>query len=460
MQAILLFVSLTLVQVGGDPLLARLDKEFESLLENDQQWRRVREVGRTLAVVRDSNTDIRLELRTLAETRSKAAVPLLLINMLRHSKLPGGERLVQEHLEMLRALTGAELQDWVQPQNPNLEQQVRGIVEEFVDGWWTENQNWFTKGAEHWPDDVIYRRALTLLQRVQSRVLGKIDRDDHLWMPNSSDISSLLSNTVFYSENILTPGRLRSYEELSPKMIDVFLARSGYAQDPAPRSRDVSLPTYGAIEPLAVLRKRGRLRSLHEIAANPKQTAGTRLTCALALCMAGEPIPVPIFLDIAKNDKILERRLVAILVLGRATNSNDAMKLVVDSLNDPNREIQLAAMLALSEIRGPRPLAAIPKLKRIIEQMESPEVVDTALNCVSNFGNRNACLVIVNFMESALEEEEQHRFLPTAVASLRNATSQLMQSSPQPTQSSQGNIQETAREAIRWWNTNNRRRNK
>lgn len=147
-------------------------------------------------------------------------------------------------------------------------------------------------------------------------------------------------------------------------------------------------------------------------------------------------------------------------MLGRATNSNDAMKLVVDSLNDPNREIQLAAMLALSEIRGPRPLAAIPKLKRIIEQMESPEVVDTALNCVSNFGNRNACLVIVNFMESALEEEEQHRFLPTAVASLRNATSQLMQSSPQPTQSSQGNIQETAREAIRWWNANNRRRNK
>ena len=126
---------------------------------------------------------------------------------------------------MLRALTGAELQDWVQPQNPNLEQEVRGIVEEFVDGWWTENQNWFTKGAEHWPDDVSCRRAVTVLQRVQSRVLGKIDMEDHLWMHKTSDITRLLSNTVFYSENILNQGRILSNEKMNPIMNDVVRDR-------------------------------------------------------------------------------------------------------------------------------------------------------------------------------------------------------------------------------------------
>jgi len=225
-----------------------------------------------------------------------------------------------------------------------------------------------------------------------------------------------------------------------------LLAGAGYRPQPkAKPQRDTSRPVYAAVGLLAALRENGELEELDDIAQDVRQTAGTRLTCVMALFRAGEKLPTSVLLELLADEKNLERRLVAIHALRFSGDDRQAGATLVKLLDDENAEIRTAAICAL---RGPLPLQAVPRLKQIIDTLDPPQAMTFAFGVLGEYKNREANAALASFLAAGLEDSRKGVYLSAALSGLETGTGQRWR---QAGAQSKEFYRAKAQEAVDWW---------
>jgi HEAT repeat protein len=240
-------------------------------------------------------------------------------------------------------------------------------------------------------------------------------------------------------------------EELHPKMVPTWLGAAGYRAEPKqPPQRDTSRPAYAAVALLAALRKNGELEELDEIADDERQTAGTRLTCVMALHRAGEKLRTPVLLKVASGDKNLERRLIAILAL-RYSEDRQVGEALVKLLDEENAELRTAAICALA---GPKPPQAVPKLKRAIDELDPPQAMSFTFDVLGKYKSREACEALAGFLAAGLEDRRKIEHVRNALWALEAATGQRWDAGDAATDAA---YRAKVEAAVTWWKDEGRR---
>jgi hypothetical protein len=237
-------------------------------------------------------------------------------------------------------------------------------------------------------------------------------------------------------------------EELRPAMVHPILARTGYVKAPTAETRETRgrIP-YAAIGLLADLRKNGGAADLPQIADDVRQNAAVRLTSALALYAAGEELKTPVLFSILENEKDLEIRLVTILALQYPAEHVKTGAKLVELLDDPNVEIRPAAICAL---RGPLPRAALPKLKKVVDNFDHRQGSFFVLQTLGEYRTREANAILVDFLKARLEDDLRNTDLLYAVHALEQSTGQhWSQAGAQP----EAVWREEAGAAVQWWDS-------
>jgi hypothetical protein len=449
MHTALVLAVLSLGQAAEDKLLAGLDADFERLVVKEPRGERVREAARLLAETNDSDrwTNYSAATKILRETRPKAGIPLLLAYMVRHVERSSSHVSVPEYAQTLTLLTGKEIANPYQyvadRQTP-----VRRAVEKLVAEWWEPEQAKITTDINDWTPEQVQVLAAKIYERA-AYAMSSNAPEGLKSQPTSYAIYHLLYYTVMESGSDKPDWRL---EELHPQMASTFLAPAGYREDPkSPPARDTSRPAYASVELLAALRKNGELDQLDEIAEDARQTAGTRLTCVMALFRAGEKLRTNVLMEIAASDRNLERRLVSILALRYAEDDRAAGTLLVKQLDDDNAEIRTATICA---VKGPRPPQAVAKLKQAIDTLNPPQAMSFAFDVLGAYKSRDACEALAGFLAAGLEDRRKTEHLYYALSAFESATGKQWSA---PGLEKEPLYRERARLATEWWKTEGRR---
>ena len=452
MNALVLVAVLALGQMTEDKLLAGLDADFERLVKVDPQAERVREAAQLLAETNNNSrwTNYSAATKILRETRSKAGIPLLLAYLVRHAERSSSHIYIPAYVETLTVLTGKDIADPYQS-GPDRKAPVTRAVEKLVSEWWEPEQDKISTDMNDWSAEQVQVLAARLVKRAAWNMRGSsTDPEEWKTRPTSYAVYHLLYYDLMHEGSSDRPDW--SLTELHPKMLPAFLAAAGYRADPKePPARDTSRPVYASVAMLAALRKNGELDELDDIAADPKQTAGTRLTCLMALYRAGEKLRTDGFLSIAAGDKNLERRLVAILALRYAAGDRHAGEFLVKQLDDENAEIRTATICAL---KGPLPPPAIPKLKKAIDTLDPPQAMLFIFDVLAEYKNREACEALAGFLAASLEDKRKAEHRSYAMSAFESATGQRW--------TGQGNDpaaidRDRANQALGWWREEGRR---
>jgi len=210
-------------------------------------------------------------------------------------------------------------------------------------------------------------------------------------------------------------------------------------------SPPVTRVPYAVIELLAALRKNNELPVLDAIADDEKLDSISRLSCTLALYKAGEKLKTPVLLSILEEEKRLGPRLVAIIALRHAQETENISPLLIELLNDPNAEIQTAAVCAL---RGPKPPDAVPKLKEMIDSMEPPGSMVFIFDLIGEIGTGEAKHALADFMRAAMSDSRKARRISDALDGFETATGQRWRSAGAH---DNDYYSSKAREALVWW---------
>ena len=246
------------------------------------------------------------------------------------------------------------------------------------------------------------------------------------------DSSSAPSGSAYRISQILESlnrpglyGRQQTWwpEEVHPAMLPAILAKTGYippgAANAAAPAREVYPIPYAAIPMLAALRNYGEAPDLDKIADDKQQNSATRLTCILALHHAGEDLNSQAVLSILENEKKLERRIVAILMLAHSRDKKAVVPKLLQLLDDPNVHIRSAAVHSL---RRWAPKEALPQLKKMLEDMEPELDVRTVLSIVGAIPTNEARQTLASFLEVALKDEKKARHVSDALSVFEEAT--------------------------------------
>jgi HEAT repeat protein len=229
-------------------------------------------------------------------------------------------------------------------------------------------------------------------------------------------------------------------------MVPVMLRRIGYVAQKGPaKERDTFRISFVIVPMLAALHNNGEAPDLAKIAEDPQQNSAVRLTCLLALVSAGEDLRTKAVLSILKDEKKLERRLVAVLVLGRGRDVRTVAPPLIQLLDDTNEQIRTAAVYAL---QSTAPREALPKLKRIVEENKPPDAVLTAIDLIGRIGTKEARQILASYLEKALDGDGRGNRLYYALGAFETATGQ---SWIEAGAHDNAYYQNKTREALRWW---------
>ncbi len=236
-------------------------------------------------------------------------------------------------------------------------------------------------------------------------------------------------------------------EELDAVMLPVLLETIGYDDNPPAQApaRDAVRFIFAAVPMLAALRANGMAPTLDKIAGDERQNSATRLMCLLALYRAGEKLNAPEIVAILGKEKKEERRLVAILALRFSGDAKTVAAPLVELLDDPNRTIQTAAILALE---GSAPADALPKLKKVVTELEPLQAVYAAIRTIGRMDGKEPRAALVEFMEAAQDDPKKARYMYQALMAFQNATGQdWIEAGAHP----DSYYREKAKAALEWW---------
>jgi hypothetical protein len=399
---------------------ARLEKDWKELAEKEKA-----SVQSALEEARDAfaKTDndsatwsYRAGLEAVRKTRSKAAVPLLLLYL---DKKADHYCLPKDFAKTLTILTGKNVPELFSAGA----ERVRKLVRELDASWWQAERDKITTDQSKM--SVRDRaRIVKLLVEMEASAVSGIRSD----AASVEDLVTRMRGSPFPSDV--------KREDLSAALVPALLEE---AEEDASR--------FAVAHLLAVLRKDDDAPGLSEAADDEKGVAGTRLAAVLALHEAGEDLRVDAVIALV-SAKRREVRLGAILALALAAEK-DAKK--VDAklealLDDANREVRLAALRALSA-RPPEGLTARFE-KMLLETGDMKEAV-ALLGILQGQKTDAATAAIVKLLEKTLEPSTFHEQVqPEALSAFSQATGHELAGSGERDKSFYA---EQTKAALAWW---------
>jgi hypothetical protein len=424
-------------------LIRQLDADFQNLLANEPHAESVREAARLLAETNQNSRWMNFFQATalLRKHRPRAGVPLLLRYLVEHASFGSSHIIVPQYVVTLKLLTGESAADPLLKAAGQQKEMEKAVGRLYAD-WWQPNKKTLTTDLGKMPVEKVAVIVRGLLSQAEQEILRNA---------YSSDNDRLVSTESLY--NGLTRGLGQRHgrqewwkEELHGRMTPILLDLAGYVENPvgnpAAGPTRVSFPAAGL---LAVLRQEGQARLLDRIVADEKQNNATRLTCVLALHLAGEDMPLNAVVSILDRDPRLECRVLSLLLLGLSPkNAVTAPRLLV-ALEDRNREVRLAAMHSLTAFA---PREALPRVSRIVRDGTPPELVRPAVDLLGRIGGDEAARVLVEALEKGLRKDSKSYDVYYTLYAFSSATDTrwIEAGAHDPAY-----YNEKARKAIAWW---------
>ena len=446
MNAMVLIGLMACSFAGEDKLVQRLDADFEALAAQDPNRVQLRQAARLMEETNNRGGWGFLEAQKIVrQTRSKAGIPLLMKHMIESAKGKGNAHIaIPEYADTIAILTGKDV-DSPYRGGRDAQATVRAGVQELLDKWWTPHQAEITTDLD--------KMSAEQLEVVVDRLLKKAGRDHYL-----DERSGRGEVTAYRFYHLITYGLVQPRsssvraawypEELRTAMVRPLLACAGYMKEPTAETAQARgrIP-YAAIGLLADLRKNQEAPDLPQISDEHRQNTATRLTCTLTLLAAGEELKTPVLLSILETEKDLENRLVATLALQYSRERARCVRELVELLDDPNREVRVAATAAL---RGPRPGQALPKLKKFVDELSSKDAYGFVFDTLAAYKTKEACEILVDFLRTALEDPDKDRHILSALHALETATGQRLSGAGAQ---SPEYWRQKARDAVKWWDS-------
>ena len=281
---------------------------------------------------------------------------------------------------------------------------VRDAVGEWVRTWWTPRRDQINTDLGKMSDEEL-RVILHCLWRRGDRG----SRDEGEVTDQARQLWQRLQDFQDERRAFCTPA------DLHPRMMPMILARLDHAEKPEPQ-REFHAVSYSAIVMLAQLRKDGAAAILEKVSGDAKQNSALRLTCILARHLAGDELPTADLLALLAAEKKLDRRVLAILVLGQAEDAKAADQLI-QQLQDANRHVRAAAAMALVETAPP---AAVPALRKMLAVGDADNAAYYGMQVLAQVGSPEAQAVLADYLRRCLNEHAVSKHLELCAASLRS----------------------------------------
>jgi WD40 repeat protein/HEAT repeat protein len=417
----------------GDKLLVGLHADFESLLVKEKNPAALRAANKLLNQTNRSDrwTYYFEALALLRKERPRAGIPLLLRYMVEHTE----QGSPAEYANTLSILTGEDRftppGGWTGPGADRREH-----VQKVVDTWWRPNKDRITTDFGRMSDRQI-QVVFSRLVKSARRHLRNLEEDNP-----AGPVRSLLRALEYDRDYQPWHG-----EDLHAAMLPLLLAEARYQEKPGPKAaRESHAIPYALVPLLADLRQKGEAQSLDRIAADERQSSATRLTCLLAMHGAGVPLGSGSVRAILDAEKKLERRIVAIRLLGVCRDRDVVRPHLIRLLDDPNVHVRTAALDALTAVG---PAGALGSLKKLLEEGDPREANRTILSLLVKINTPEARQVLADVLAKALEGGRRSRIdLSLALSTFEEATGKKWRVAGAHPEASQ---REAARQALRWW---------
>jgi hypothetical protein len=427
---------------GRENLVKALDADFQELLKKEKDPQPLRDAARLLASTNQSDrwTDYMRAVALLRQHRSKAAVPLLLRYMVEHASYGSAHISLDEYVDTLAILTG---KDVANPYRYVADRQtpVYEGVAKLVKDWWGPEKDNIGTDLSNMSREQLRVVADRLAKRVAKDLRGGAGEGE-----SATGLSYRLGEVLSADR-----GRRTTWwrEDLHPAMVPILLGTIGYV-GPAAAKGPPAVETYrvpfGLIPLLAALRADGEAPQLDKLAEDKSQNTAVRLTCLLALRRAGEDLKAAPLLAILDGERKLERRLVATLALAHASDRATATAKLLGLMDDANEQIRTAAVLAL---QGAAPKEALPKLKKIIDELRPTPAVAPALRAIAEIGTGEGREALAGFLKAALEDGRKGKYLYQGLRAFESATGERWIAAGAH---SEAYYHERAKVALDWWN--------
>ena len=354
--------------------------------------------------------DVKHALRLLRTGRPRAAIPMILKDMVEREtepksteKQPKSKKVPSDdHLTALTLLTGDDVETAFAK---------AGSAHRLVQDWWRPRQAGFvTDIGKMSPEQVatVARRLRDAAGRLEPYTANGPSYYAH----------ALLYGLVYYRED--SPDRRGPpnwfAEELHPALGPAFLAGMGYRSDGA-GGQDVLDVPYQLVHLLAAMRKNSALPQLDKVAEDASQNSGVRLVCLIALNSAGEGVRVPAVLSILAREKKLDRKLAALEFLYYADDIEPATDYLLEVLDDANAEVRNSALHA---IQKHPPLPLFKRLKQMAEAKHQERVLEV----IAAMGTTEAQTYLANYLEKTMSDRPKTERIHDTLWAFQHATKQ------------------------------------
>ena len=434
-------------------LIQCLDNDFNDLLKAEANPQPLRDVQRLMAQTDQKSHWNYIEAAALIRRqRSKAAIPLLLKYMVERAGDGDGGRIIAAYSGALNLLVGQRI-EIPECQGPDRQATMeKAVIKLYVD-WWQPNKQTLTTDPAKMNDDRIKFVVSELLRHSAREIQGpgaRSQTDERLVSGEG------LFRTLEQMNNEHSRHGPREWwkEELDGSMTAVLLEQAGYRQKPPDNPHGglapVALP---AVPLLAALRQMRKAPTLDKIAADPKQDGAARIICILAMHLAGDDISYKVPLELLDADERLDVRLLSLLAIGLYQRDQTPVPRLLKALDDNNAEVRIAALWAMRTLA---PKAALPKLIKIVNDQEPPEMVWLATMTLGEIGGNDAGAALVGALEKYVKDGGDTSNLARTLGAFATLTGQRDMMVKIAGAHDPAFFMEQARQAIAWWRAHHR----
>lgn len=438
-----LLLTALLLGAEGDALVAELERDYQTLLADEPQAQQIREAA---ALLKKHDQGGLIKLRKI---RPKAAVPLLLKLMYTQATNVSGSE-TDVYAATLRLLTGEPIESPF-PDRVSTDKRIEGTqagVKRLVEQWWRPKGDKVTTNLDRFSKDQM---QLVVHELVKKAAWSKASPGYDSFYDSKPITAYRMYHVMYYDVLSRSSSDHPGWEsqELHGAMTPYLLALAGYEAKPAdPPRQDTFRIAYPAIHMLAALRSNGQVEDLEKYAEDKRQNSAVRMTVVLALYNASEKLRSDIVLELLSKEKDLERRLAQIMTLRYAERSMEVNQKLIELLDDRNEEIRIAAACALRELRPPE---ALPKLKRMIDELNPKQGMSFVLDIIGQYQSKAAAEILAAFLSAALEDAEKEKHLYNALSAFDTATGNRW---GQAGANSSDSYPQKAKAALAWWKAN------
>ncbi len=430
-----------------DPLIQKLDAEYQALLENDPAAAQLVKAEQLLEQTNQGSrwTNYVAATKIIRQVRSKTAVPLLLKYMISHSEF-GSTGSVETYAQTIALLTGKDVGDpFAGAATTDRPAAVRASVERLYRTWWLPNKQRLTTDFAKWPRFELEEHVDSLLEIAAASETSSADE--------TVDAYRLYHVIKYDLDRMIRPSERGWLDvELHPVMLPVFLSRAGYhsPSEDATEQHPVKFASPGRVRFevvgfLSKLRQDGLADLLDEVASDDRQDSSFRIACVLAMHVAGEDLMLEPCLSMLETERRLEPRLTLIMSLMLCRDAKLVGPTLIELLDDPNLQIRASAICAMF---GSLPPAALPQLEEMTTSNRLGRYRSFLLDLIAEYRNDEAIRILGEFLQTALTDHRYRDDLSNALSALEDASGMRWRSAGAHDFEY---YREKSEEAVKWW---------